>query len=99
MPAWRTPPQHRAFARAVADSRFQDPSGTLANLSKETGVPVDDLVHHALVRWASAGSEAVMALDPQALRDLIAARKREDWRAVGGIIDWIEATLNGRINP
>jgi hypothetical protein len=94
-----TLPQHRAFVQAVADSRLQDPSGTLENLSNWTGVPVDDLVHHALVRWAASGPEAVMALEPLVLRDLIAARKREDWRAVGGIIDWLEATLNGQMGP
>jgi hypothetical protein len=89
----KVPSQHRAFAQTVADSRLQDPSGTLENLSRATGVPVDDLVHHALVRWTASGSEAVMALEPLVLRDLIAARKREDWRAVGGIIDWLEASL------
>jgi hypothetical protein len=66
---------------------------TFQNLSQETGVPVDELVHHALVRWVSAGSEALLAIEPQALRDLIAARRREDWQAVGGIIDWLEAGL------
>ncbi|HWE33223.1 MAG TPA: DUF6027 family protein [Solirubrobacteraceae bacterium] len=94
----RVPKRHQAFAAVVADSRLQDPSRTLANLSDATGVPVDDLVHHALVRWASAGSEAVMALEPLVLRDLIAARKHEDWRAVGGIVDWLEATLDGQIH-
>jgi hypothetical protein len=88
-----SPPEDREFARAVERSRLQDPSATLENLSLATGVPVDDLVHHALVRWASAGSEAIMALDPQVLRDLIAARRREDWPAVAGIIDWLELGL------
>jgi hypothetical protein len=51
------------------------------------------LVHHALVRWVSAGAEALLSIEPQALRDLIAARKREDWTAVAGIVDWLEAGL------
>ena len=66
---------------------------TFENLSKATGVPVEALVHHALVRWASAGAEALMAIEPQALRDLIDARRREDWAAVAGIVDWLEAGL------
>ena len=66
---------------------------TFQALSNETGIPVDTLVHHALVRWASAGAEALMSLEPQVLRDLIAARRREDWAAVAGIIDWLEAGL------
>ena len=32
-----------------------------------------------------------MAVEPQALRDLIDARRREDWDAVAGIVDWLEA--------
>jgi hypothetical protein len=54
-------------------------------------VPVDDLMHHALVRWVSAGSEALLSVDPQVLKDLAAAREREDWAAVAGIIDWLRA--------
>ena len=34
-----------------------------------------------------------MSLEPQALRELIDARSREDWIAVAGIIDWLEAGL------
>jgi hypothetical protein len=83
------PPEHRAFADAVAASQLQDPRPTLENLSAATGVPVDDLVHHALVRWVSAGSEALLAIEPQVVRDLVAAREREDWDAVAGIVDWL----------
>jgi hypothetical protein len=66
---------------------------TFRRLSENTGIPVDELVHHALVRWASAGAEALMAIEPLALRDLIAARQDEDWAMVAGIIDWLEAGL------
>ena len=83
------PPQHRAFAEAVAASRLQDPRPTFARLSQETGVPVDDLIHHALVRWVSAGSEALLSLEPRVLDDLVDARRREDWPAVAGIVDWL----------
>jgi hypothetical protein len=85
------PPEHREFARRVADARAVDPMRTFAALSAETGVPVDDLVHYALVRWASAGAEALMSLDPQVLDELVAARARKDWTAVAGIIDWLDA--------
>ena len=93
------PPQHRAFAAQVEASRATDPRPTFEALSAETGIPVDDLVHHALVRWVSAGSEALMAIEPPVLRDLIAARRREDWRAVGGIVDWLEAGLAQPARP
>lgn len=85
------PPQHRAFAAQTAASRLVDPLPTFETLSAETGIPVDELVHHALVRWVSAGAEALMLIEPQALRDLMAAREREDWTAVAGILDWLAA--------
>jgi hypothetical protein len=85
------PPEHREFARRVQESRAVDPLPTFEALSATTGVAVDDLVHHALVRWASAGAEALMSIRPQALDDLVAARRREDWAAVGGLIDWLDA--------
>jgi len=87
------PPEHREFARQVELSGRADPMPTFENLSKATGVPVEALVHHALVRWASGGAEALMAIEPQALRDLIDAREREDWDAVAGIVDWLRAGL------
>jgi hypothetical protein len=48
-------------------------------------------MHHALVRWVASGSEALMAIEPHVLQDLIDARRREDWTAVAGIIDWLES--------
>ena len=87
------PPEHREFARAVEASSAVDPMPTFRNLSEATCVPVDDLVHYALVRWTAAGAEALMAIEPQAMRDLIEARRREDWTAVAGIVDWLEAGL------
>ncbi|HEX4719275.1 MAG TPA: DUF6027 family protein [Thermoleophilaceae bacterium] len=82
---------HRAFREAVAASQLQDPRPTLEDLSRETGVPVDQLMHHALVRWVASGSEALLSLEPRVLQELIEARRREDWTAVAGIIDWLEA--------
>ena len=87
------PPEHREFARQVELSHQVDPLPTFENLSRATGVPVDALVHHALVRWVSAGAEALLAIEPQALRELIEARRREDWEVVAGIVDWLEAGL------
>lgn len=54
-------------------------------------MPVDDLVHHALVRWVSEGSEALMALDPRVLDQLTEACDREDWAAVAGIVAWLRS--------
>ena len=85
------PPEHREFARRAEDARLVDPMPAFEVLSSATGVPVDTLVHYALVRWVSAGSEALLSIRPQALDELIAARRREDWPTVAGIVDWLDA--------
>jgi len=87
------PPEHREFARQAELSLQVDPLPTFENLSKATGVPVETLVHHALVRWTSAGAEALLSIEPQALTDLIEARRAEDWEKVSGIVDWLESGL------
>ena len=87
------PPEHRDFAERAEASLAVDPMPTFRALAGATGVPVETLVHYALVRWASAGAEALMAIEPQVLRDLVEARRREDWPAVAGMIDWLEAGL------
>jgi hypothetical protein len=81
------------FRDSVSLSRLVDPRPTLENLARNTGLAYDDVVHHALVRYASSGAEALLAMDPQALRDLIGARKSEDWAKVAALIDWLEAGL------
>ena len=83
------------FRDSVALSRLIDPKPTLENLARNTGLGYEDVVHHALVRYASSGAEALLAWDPQALREVIAARKAEDWKKVAAIIDWLEAGLKG----
>jgi hypothetical protein len=85
------PPEHREFARRAEDTLVVDPMPTFEALSAATGVPVETLVHFALVRWVSAGAETLLSVEPPVLHDLIDARHREDWPAVAGIIDWLDA--------
>jgi hypothetical protein len=81
------------FRDSVALSMLADPRPTLENLARNTGLTYQEVAHHALVRYASSGAEALLAWDPHALRELIAARKAEDWVKVGSLIDWLEAGL------
>lgn len=85
------PEEHREFAERAQAALAVDPMPTFRALSEATGVPVETLVHLALVRWASAGAEALMAIEPQVLRELVEARRREDWPTVAGIVDWLDA--------
>jgi hypothetical protein len=81
------------FRHDVALSRRVDPRPTLENLARQTGLTYEAVVHHALVRYASSGAEALLAIEPLALRQLISARKAGEWAKVGAIIDWLEAGL------
>ena len=47
-----------------------------------------------LIREGGSGAEALLAWEPYALREVIAARKAGDWAKVGAIIDWLEAGLD-----
>ena len=84
------------FRDDVARSKRVDPRPTLENLAQSTGVTYDEVVHHALVRYASSGAEALLAIEPLVLRQLIEAAKAEEWAKVGAIIGWLEAGLEDR---
>lgn len=74
-----------AFRDQVRASRLVDPMPGLEVLAANLGVPVDDVVHHALVRWSSAGSEALMAAPPEMLVALRDAADAGDVQRVRGI--------------
>jgi hypothetical protein len=84
------------FRHDVALSLRIDPRPTLENLARNTGLTYEAVAHHALVRYASSGAEALLAVEPLALHELIAARKAGDWSKVGSIIEWLEAGLKSR---
>lgn len=87
------PDGNENFRTDVSLSQLTDPRPTLENLARNTGLSYEAVVHHALVRYASSGAEALLAAEPYALRQLIEARKAEDWTRVAAIIDWLEAGL------
>lgn len=79
------------FRRAIAESKALDPMQTLRTLAANVDVPVDDVVHYALSRWAAAGSEALMSGPPEVLLRLRAAADAGDLDAVRGIVDFLMA--------
>ncbi len=74
------------FRAEVAASRLVDPMPGIDVLAANLGVPVDDVVHHALVRWSSAGAEALMAAPPEMLVALRDAADAGDVHRVQGIV-------------
>ncbi|MGH7918334.1 MAG: DUF6027 family protein [Candidatus Dormibacteraceae bacterium] len=82
------------FRQDVALAQLVDPMPTLRALAQHTGTDLEDLVHLALVRYAADGAEALLALGPASLRELVRARQAGDWARVGGIVDWLQAGLD-----
>jgi hypothetical protein len=81
----------RRFQEAVGLSKRVDPLPTLRALAESTGVAFEDVVHHALVRYAADGAEALLAVGPHSLRELVAARREQDWEKVAALIDYLAA--------
>lgn len=79
------------FQEAVELSRRVDPLPTLRALAQSTGVRLEDVIHHALVRYASDGAEALLAVGPRSLQELIDARQAQDWAKVAALIDYLAA--------
>lgn len=87
------------FRAAVAASLAADPMPTFTQLAANLGVPVDEVVHYALFRWASAGSEALMSGPPQVLADLAAAAESGDLERVRGIAAFLMAGFSEPPDP
>lgn len=88
--------ENQNFRDDVARSLRIDPRPTFENLARSTGLTYEAVVHHALVRYASSGAEALLAVEPLALRQLIDAARAGEWAKVGAIIEWLEAGLESR---
>ena len=83
------------FRVEVAASLLEDPLPGLQVLADRLGIPVGDVVHHALVRWMAAGSEALLAAPPEMLVALRDAVDAGDMDRVKGITDALLAGWDG----
>ena len=79
------------FRAAIAASLVADPMPTFAQLAANLGVPVEDVVHYALYRWAAAGSEALLSGPPEVFDELAAAAEAGDVERVRGIVAFLRA--------
>lgn len=79
------------FRAAVAASLAADPMPTFTQLAANLRVPVADVVHYALFRWASAGSEALLSGPPEVFAELAQAADAGDLERVRGIVGFLLA--------
>ncbi len=62
--SWADDDPHANFKADVAAYTTADPLPTLRNLSAATGVPLSSLVRYVLVKYASSGADALLAMSP-----------------------------------
>ena len=106
---WTGPVQdgdpHANFKREVAAGSLVDPLPTLANLAGFVGLPLGAVVRHALVKWTSAGSEALLEVGPGWVRRLGEPVARAEtagtdearlaaYEELRGLLGWLAAGLD-----
>jgi hypothetical protein len=81
-----------------------DPLATLTVLAERTGIPVGALVRYVLARWASAGSEALLAAGPSVVERMWAtvegaegagtdAARLEAYDVLRQMVSWLRVPL------
>lgn len=98
---------HGNFKREVMASALVDPLPTLQNLADYVGLPVGAVARHALVKWASAGSDALLEVGPAWVRRLAEPVERAEaagtdaarlsaYEELRGMLGWLAAGLETR---
>ena len=96
---------HANFKREVAAGAPVDPLPTLRNLATFVGLPVGAVCRHALVKWTTAGSDALLEVGPAWVRRLgePVARAEESgtdearlaaYEELRGLLGWLAAGLD-----
>ena len=96
---------HGNFKREVAAGALVDPLPTLQNLADYVGLPLGAVARHALVKWASAGSDALLEVGPGWVRRLAEPVARAEaagtddarlaaYEELRGLLGWIAAGLD-----
>jgi len=97
---WPADDPHANFKAEVAGYTSADPLPTIANLSRGTGIPVECLIRYVLVKYASSGADALLAMRPVVLRQMeehVATAERDGsdearlraYEALKGMIGWL----------
>jgi hypothetical protein len=96
---------HRNFKQEVAAGALVDPFPTLQNLADYVGLPVGAVARHALVKWVSAGSDALLEIGPVWVRRLAEPVSRAEaagtdearlaaYEELRGLLAWLAAGLD-----
>jgi hypothetical protein len=96
---------HANFKREVAAGALVDPLPTLENLADYVGLPVGAVARHALVKWVSAGSDALLEVGPAWVRRLAEPVGRAEaagtdearlaaYEELRGLLGWLAAGLD-----
>jgi hypothetical protein len=67
---WAENDPHANFKSEVACHTVHDPLPTLQRLSAGTGVPVECIVRYVLVKYATSGADALLAMTPIVFRQM-----------------------------
>lgn len=95
---------HGNFKREVAAGALVDPLPTLQNLAEYVGLPVGAVARHVLVKWVSAGSDALLEVGPAWVRRLLEPVQRAEaagtdaarlaaYEELRGLLGWLAAGL------
>jgi hypothetical protein len=96
---------HANFKREVASGALVDPLPTLRNLAAFVDLPVGAVCRHALVKWTSAGSDALLEVGPawvHRLAEPVARAEAEGtdearlaaYEELRGLLGWLAAGLD-----
>lgn len=96
---------HANFKREVAAGALVDPLPTLQNLADYVGLPLGAVVRHALVKWVSAGSDALLEVGPAWVQRLAEPVARAEvtgtdearlaaYEELRGLLGWLAAGLD-----
>ncbi len=103
--SWAPDDPDANFKADVAERTRVDPLPTLRALSAATNIPVGALVRYVLVRWASEGSEALLAVGPPTVErmwervaaaeaDGTDAARLEAYEALRQMLSWLRSPLD-----
>ena len=93
------------FQQLVADYTLLDPMPTLERLSRSQGIPVGALAKFILVRYCNSGSETLLEIGPEVVRDMLTiveeassvgseSTKIVAFEKLQGMIRWLAEPIN-----